>query len=105
MEETTKRSQLSFCRVLAAIAASVAGLLFLLASQTFGRPQFGTTSGLLVTPSSAVLLVGETFPLTAVDESGKPASNVQWSISPAIAELHQQDGEVLIEGKQEVAPS
>jgi hypothetical protein len=102
MEETTKRSQLSFCRVLAAIAGSVAGLLFLLASQTFGRPQFGTTSGFLVTPSSAVLLVVSS---NGRGRKRKPASNVQWSISPAIAELHQQDGEVLIEGKQEVAPS
>jgi outer membrane protein assembly factor BamB len=101
MEKTRKRSQISFWCVPAATAASVIGILFLFASQTFGRPQIGVMPGLLVTPSSALLLVGETFSLTAVDESGKPVSSVQWSISPAIAELHQQNGEVQIEGKQE----
>jgi outer membrane protein assembly factor BamB len=101
MEDTRKRTHPSFWCALVAITVSVVGSLLLFASQTFGRPQIGAAPGPLVTPSSAVLLVGEPLALTAVDESGKPVSSVQWSISPAIAELRQQNGEVIVEGKQE----
>jgi hypothetical protein len=83
-----------------AIAVSLALALLLSANPVSAGPQSGGKSGLLVTPSTVVLLVGENTSLSAIDETGRPASNVQWSISPSIADLHEENGDILLEGKQ-----
>jgi hypothetical protein len=64
-----------------------------------GPPSQGA-SGLLVTPSAVMLLAGENTSLSAVDESGRPISNVHWSISPPIAELREERGELVLEARQ-----
>jgi outer membrane protein assembly factor BamB len=87
-------------RATSAIAVFLVLVLLLSANRVFAGPQSGSTPGLLVTPSTVVLLVGENTSLSAVDETGRPASNVQWSISPSIADLHEENGDVLLEGKQ-----
>jgi len=87
-------------RATSAIAVSLVFILLLCANRVFAGPQSEGTPGLLVTPSTVVLLVGENTSLSAVDETGRPASNVQWSISPSIADLHEENGDVLLEGKQ-----
>jgi outer membrane protein assembly factor BamB len=87
-------------RATSAIAVSLVLVLLLSANRVFAGPQSGGTSGLLVTPSTVVLLVGENTSLSAIDETGRPASNVQWSIGPSIALLHEKNGGVLLEGKQ-----
>lgn len=90
----------SVCRELSAIAVSFVAGLFLFSIRVFAEPQSGGAANLVVTPSTAVLLVGDYFPLSAVDETGRPLSNVQWSIDPSIADLREEDGEVLVQGKQ-----
>jgi outer membrane protein assembly factor BamB len=63
-------------------------------------PQSEGGAGLLVTPSTVVLLVGESTVFSAVDETGRPAANVHWSITPAIAELDEEGGEVFLRARQ-----
>ncbi|HEY6270506.1 MAG TPA: hypothetical protein VIX19_00760 [Terriglobales bacterium] len=72
----------------------------LLAHSTFARAEANAQPMIVVTPSTTVLLIGDTSTLVAVDEAGKPVSNVQWSISPQIADLHEENGEVLVAGRQ-----
>jgi outer membrane protein assembly factor BamB len=70
------------------------------ATPSFATPQSESVPGLLVTPSSAVILVGENFGFSDIDETGRPISGVQWSISSSLAELQSENGEVRVEGKQ-----
>src|SRR6267378_2132178 len=56
--------------------------------------------GLLVTPSAATLLVGEPAAFSAVDDSGRPLTDVQWSLDPPLAELHVENGEIMLVPKQ-----
>jgi hypothetical protein len=63
---------------LLAIAVSLATVLLLSASRVFAGTQSGGAPGLLVTPSTAVLLVGENTVLSAVEETGRPVSSVHW---------------------------
>src|ERR1700693_2135999 len=85
-----------------AIFAAVVPVTFLLlsANQVFAGPQSAGTPGLLVTPSTVVLLVGESTSLSAIDETGRPVSNVHWSINPSIAGLNEENGDLLLEGKR-----
>ena len=71
----------------------------LFAIQSSATPQSGKTSSLLITPSTVVLQVGEDSAFSAVDETGRPVSNVEWSIKPPIAELHSDNGEIRIEAR------
>ena len=89
-----------FWRAISAIAVSLVFVLLLSTSRVFAGPQSGITPGLLITPSTVVLLVGENTSLSAVDETGRPLSNVHWSINPAIGELNEEHGDLLLEGKQ-----
>jgi Bacterial Ig-like domain (group 2) len=79
-----------------------AGLLIALlcAHSGLARPQANGMSTLVVTPSTTVLLVGNTSALSAVDETGKPVSNVRWSISQPVANLQEENGEVFVQGRQ-----
>jgi hypothetical protein len=45
------------------------------------------------------MLVGETSTLSAVDETGRPMANVQWSINSDVVTLQEQDGEVFLQGR------
>ena len=56
--------------------------------------------GLLVTPSAATLLVGEPAAFSAVDDSGRPLTDVHWSLDPPLAELHVENGEITLGPKQ-----
>jgi hypothetical protein len=67
---------------------------------TLASRQLENTPALLVTPSSLALLAGENARLSAVDASGRPVANVQWSIYPAVADLQTEDGEVYVHAKQ-----
>src|SRR6266480_2550494 len=56
--------------------------------------------GLLVTPSAATLLVGEPAAFSAVDDSGRPLTDVHWSLDPPLAELHVENGEITLGPEQ-----
>ena len=73
--------------------------LVLLCNAAFATPQSASPTGLLVTPSTTVLLVGENSVLSVVDETGHPVSHAQWSIHPSLAGLHDENGEVRVEAK------
>jgi len=83
-----------------AIALSLAAALLFSANAAIPRPLSQTTTGLLVTPSTVVLLVGESSSLSAADDAGRPVSNVHWSITPSIADLREENGEIVLEGKE-----
>jgi outer membrane protein assembly factor BamB len=100
MPNTRMPTHSSTRRATPAIAVSLVFVLLLSSNRVFAGPQAGAAPGLLVTPSTVVLLVGENTSLSAVDETGRPVSNVQWSISPSIADLSEENGDVLLEGKQ-----
>jgi hypothetical protein len=51
-----------------------------------------------VTPSTLTLLVDRYKSLSVVDMSGTPIKDAQWSISPNIAELSVENGEVTVRG-------
>src|SRR5260370_12349255 len=68
-------------RVRSAIALSLVAIELLVACAAFPQPQSQNAPTLLVTPSTTVMLVGETSTLSAVDEIGKPFSDVAWSQS------------------------
>ena len=67
--------------------------------RSFATSQSGNTPGLLITPSTVVLQVGEDSAFSAIDETGRPVSDVEWSIKPSIAELHSDNGEIRIGAK------
>ncbi len=86
-------------RRIAAIAFSTV-LAVLLGNPLFAGSQSGYTKSLIVTPSAAVILVGESASFSVVDETGHPISDVQWSIDPlSAANLRAENGEVVVEGK------
>ena len=87
-------------RVRSAIALSLVAIELLVAGAAFPQPQSQNAPMPLVTPSTTVMLVGETSTLSAVDEIGKPLSDVAWSVSPPIADLEEENGEVVVRGKQ-----
>src|SRR5579862_6321567 len=87
----------SSCLIFCIMLSLLAPMLF--AIRSFARTQSGNTSGLLITPSDVVLLVGEDSAFSAIDETGRPVSNVEWSIKPSIAELHSDSEEIRIEAK------
>jgi outer membrane protein assembly factor BamB len=75
-------------------------VLLLLANPVWAGPQSGGVPGLQVTPNTTVVFVGDYSALSAVDETGRPVAKTQWSISPSIADLRVENGEVLVQGKQ-----
>jgi outer membrane protein assembly factor BamB len=82
-------------------AVAIIFVAFLLsANSASAKPQSGAAPGLLITPSTVVLLAGEDTMFSAVDESGRPASNVHWSITPSIADLNDENGTLLLQAKQ-----
>jgi outer membrane protein assembly factor BamB len=89
----------AWCAIFAIAFVLVTFLLFS-ANRVFAGTQSGGAPGLLITPSTVVLLVGGTASLSAVDETGRSVSNVDWSISPSIAELNEEHGNLLLEGQQ-----
>jgi hypothetical protein len=89
----SQSTSLIFCIMLGLLAP----LLF--AIRSFATPQSGNTSGLFITPSTVVLQIGEDSAFSAIDETGRPVSNVEWSIKPPIAELHSDNGEIRIDAK------
>jgi hypothetical protein len=67
----------------------------------FAASQSGSAKSLLVTPSAAVVLLGDSATFSVVDETGHPISDVQWSIDPLLAaDLQIENGEVRVEGKE-----
>ena len=82
------------------VSVILAAMELLLAHSTFAQSRPEGQPALLVTPSEVVLPTGDTTALTAVDEAGRPAADVQWSINPQIANLQQQNGEVIVQGRE-----
>jgi hypothetical protein len=74
-------------------------LHLLFANLTFSQPQPRVIPTILITPSATTMLVGETSTLSAVDETGRPMANVQWSINSDVVTLQEQDGEVFLQGR------
>jgi outer membrane protein assembly factor BamB len=96
-------------RVIAPRFASSAGLVavlclsalkLLFVHSLLAQPQSPGVPTRLITPSTVTMLVGDTRTLSTVDETGRPISDVQWSISPSIADLQPGNGEVFVRGKQ-----
>lgn len=75
-------------------------LRILFSITSLAAPQTGTAPTLLVTPSSAIVGVGGDFRFSAIDETGRPVSDVQWSIDPPIGELHDENGAIRVEATQ-----
>jgi len=100
MHNTRMLSNSFAWRAISATAACLVAALLLFANRVFSEPQSSGVSGLVVTPTTVVLLVGDSSALLAVDETGRPVSRVRWSISPSIADLHEENGEVTVVGKQ-----
>jgi outer membrane protein assembly factor BamB len=98
MRMVRTRMPTDWCARRAILAIGV--LLFFSGNRVFGGPQSGSGPGLLVTPSAVMLLVGDTTVLSAVDEIGRRVADVHWSISPPIADLNEENGELILEGKQ-----
>jgi hypothetical protein len=94
-----KTGMLSYPRTIFAVAILFVAFL-LSANGALASPQLGAAPGLLITPSTVVLLAGEDTMFSAVDESGRPAANVHWSITPSIAELNDENGTLLLQPKQ-----
>jgi hypothetical protein len=69
-------------------------VLTLLALNLVGRPARGQNSAaLLVVPSKATMLVGETHSFRAVGKDGKMQRNVSWSVEPENAATLTADGD------------
>ena len=100
MPKTRMPTHSSAWRPIFAIAVALVTVLLLFANPIFAGPQSSGAPSLLVTPSTTVLLVGDSSALSAVDETGRPVSNVQWSITPSIADLHEENGDVYLLAKQ-----
>ena len=100
MHNTRMLSNSFAWRAISATATCLVAALLLFANRVFSEPQSSGVPGLVVTPTTAVLLVGDSSALLAVDETGRPVSRVRWSISPSIADLHEENGEVTVVGKQ-----
>jgi len=79
---------------------SLAAFLFLATSRIAAGAQSIIAPGLFITPSATVLVVGGNAGLSAVDETGRPVSEVQWSISPSVADLREENREVFVVGKE-----
>jgi outer membrane protein assembly factor BamB len=95
-----KTGMLPYPRTVFAVAILFVAFL-LSANGALASPQLGAAPGLLITPSTVVLVAGENTMFSAVDESGRPASNVHWSITPSIAELNDENGTLLLRPKHE----
>lgn len=55
----------------------------------------------VITPSSVTIAVGETAVFSVTNESGDPLGSVQWSVTPAIAELQQEaDGGIQLSANE-----
>ncbi len=54
---------------------------------------------LTITPGDLVLAQGDSASLNAIDRSGRPATDVQWSISAPIAKLRPENGGILLEAQ------
>jgi outer membrane protein assembly factor BamB len=63
-------------------------------------PRSKNSRSLLVTPSTAVLAVGEEHAFSAVDETGRPVTNVKWSVDSSSAEIISEDGPFRIVAKE-----
>jgi len=79
-----------------ALSITVAVLFWALCLPGIDAAQSDISAGLLITPSTSVLLVGETSAFSAVGENGLPVTNAQWSLSTPIADLEVENGEVQV---------
>lgn len=97
---TNGKQRSSVWRAIAAIAFATV-LAVTLGNPLFAASQSGSAKSLLVTPSAAVVLLGDSATFSVVDETGHPISDVQWSIDPLLAaDLQIENGEVRVEGKE-----
>ena len=76
------------------------GALLFLATCSWAESLADGPPTLLVTPSTTTLALDGLFRFSAVDGTGRPASNVGWSISAPIADLRDDNGMVLLVGRK-----
>jgi methionine-rich copper-binding protein CopC len=86
--------------VIYAVSAILVLVELLLAHSAVAQSRPNDLPALLVTPSEIVLPAGDTSALSVVDKAGRPVADVQWSINPQIANLQQENGEVLVQGRE-----
>jgi outer membrane protein assembly factor BamB len=94
-----KTGMLTYPRTIFAVATVFVAFL-LSANGVSAVPQSAAAPGLHITPSTVVLVAGEDTMFSAVDESGRPAANVHWFITPSIAELNDENGTLLLQPRQ-----
>lgn len=70
------------------------------AGPSIAARQMGNAPTLLVTPSTAIIGVGGDLRFSAIDGTGHPLSDVQWSIDNPIGELHDENGQIRIDASQ-----
>jgi Big-like domain-containing protein len=78
-------------------------LALLFASSPFpsvSAAQSPDASYFAVTPSAATIFLSEEASFSAIDSSGRPLSNVQWSVDPPLADVRVENGEGTITAKQ-----
>lgn len=86
--------------VFSAVVSLLLTIQLALAQPALAVTQSNVTPGLLVTPSTIVLARGDSSQLSAIDESGRPVSNVQWSLSEPIATVQEEGGQVFLQGRE-----
>jgi outer membrane protein assembly factor BamB len=86
---------------LRSILSRLGFLLVAISSHPFlAAPQSAIPAALFVTPSTTTLLIGEQAAFNAVDQSGRPLTDVKWSLEPDLADLNVENGEASIQTKK-----
>jgi hypothetical protein len=71
-----------------------------LASRLGDAEQAAPSASLTVTPSAVNLVVGDSADLRVVDNFGRPVSDVQWTVSPSIAEIELLGDTMMLRAMQ-----
>lgn len=81
--------------------STISLFIFLIAAARVGKAgQTAPSGSLIVTPSTVVLTIGETASLSAVDGSGRPVSDAQWTVSPLIADITPENDTMALVARQ-----
>jgi hypothetical protein len=83
------------------VACLLATLFLSRSLSAYEAGQASVPRAVTVTPSSLAMLVDRSENLSAVDSSGSPIKDAQWSIRPSIADLAVENGEVTVRALRE----
>lgn len=82
-------------------AVAVSLFLYLLAlSSVNASAQSSLPPLLAVTPSTLAILVGESAPLSVINQTGNPLADAEWSVSSSIAEIIHEDNRTELLAKE-----